>query len=408
MRVQFLVAALVLLVSLRAQEQENYPYVDWIRNDHKGQTDSVFAEGKLRPVPKVIWQTYKTEIASLPRDAKRCSGQWIQKNPDYVYEFHSDEKAVKFIEEYYDKFTLNMYKTFPIGVMRADFWRYAVLYQFGGVYLDIDTSPLLSINAWKYYPFDENQVVIGIENDLNFCNWAIISAPKHPLLANVVRTIRDAWEHDKLTETNLPEKHEEFVHMYTGPTVFTKGIVNFFGMNYTDPIFDRNHAKTLLTMYLNQSSPVYKRCREFGIAFEEKAFFQGKNLKHLYGSQKFRDGYVKWVDQRRKWVDKDIDPGDQLIKKEDGGIRVLKSVRHLELDFEAVQTPNMVISSRLRRKWERLNYEKESGNCGFLFCGRKRPLPSAISRNWRCARDSRLKFIIQIGNKYIGATNSSP
>jgi mannosyltransferase OCH1-like enzyme len=47
-----------------------------------------------------------------------------------------------------------MFKEYPIGVMRADFWRYAILYIYGGIYLDIDTQPLLSIEKWEYYPFE--------------------------------------------------------------------------------------------------------------------------------------------------------------------------------------------------------------------------------------------------------------
>ena len=33
-----------------------------------------------------------------------------------------------------------VYSSFPIGVMKADFFRYAVLLAHGGIYADVDTS----------------------------------------------------------------------------------------------------------------------------------------------------------------------------------------------------------------------------------------------------------------------------
>jgi mannosyltransferase OCH1-like enzyme len=48
-----------------------------------------------------------------------------------------------------------MIRNFPKGVMKADFWRYAVLYFYGGVYTDIDTDPYKSIRDWPHYPFED-------------------------------------------------------------------------------------------------------------------------------------------------------------------------------------------------------------------------------------------------------------
>ena len=40
----------------------------------------------------------------------------------------------------FDNATVAAYRSFPLGVMRADMWRYAVLYDRGGLYADIDVK----------------------------------------------------------------------------------------------------------------------------------------------------------------------------------------------------------------------------------------------------------------------------
>jgi mannosyltransferase OCH1-like enzyme len=62
-----------------------------------------------------------------------------------------------------------MIHNFPKGVMKADFWRYAVMYFYGGVYMDIDAMPLKALRDFKHYPFEEKRVVIGLENDEHLC-----------------------------------------------------------------------------------------------------------------------------------------------------------------------------------------------------------------------------------------------
>jgi mannosyltransferase OCH1-like enzyme len=38
--------------------------------------------------------------------------------------------------------------SFPVGAMRSDFWRYAVIYMHGGIYGDIDTWCKRPVQQW--------------------------------------------------------------------------------------------------------------------------------------------------------------------------------------------------------------------------------------------------------------------
>jgi mannosyltransferase OCH1-like enzyme len=55
----------------------------------------------------------------------------------------------------FDPKVYDIYSSFPIGVMKADFFRYAVLLAHGGVYADVDTAcqvgweaGLTKLTAW--------------------------------------------------------------------------------------------------------------------------------------------------------------------------------------------------------------------------------------------------------------------
>lgn len=75
--------------------------------------------------------------------------------------------------------------------MRADFWRYAILYARGGLYADVDVTSLRPLQQWlppqdneakglplegKYrqYSWDSCAAVIGLENDMHFCQWVSV------------------------------------------------------------------------------------------------------------------------------------------------------------------------------------------------------------------------------------------
>ena len=88
-------------------------------------------------IPSVIWQTYKTRHL-LPAAAQEAVGSWMSLNPDLASRFYSDAEASDFMSRTLGAEVLAIYERFPLGVMRADFFRYAILLDQGGVYADVD------------------------------------------------------------------------------------------------------------------------------------------------------------------------------------------------------------------------------------------------------------------------------
>ena len=98
-------------------------------------------------IPKIIHQTFKSN--QLSREIKENIKKLKSQNPEYEYQFYSDEGVKKFITENYPDY-LQYYDMInpKFGAARADFFRYLVIYKHGGVYLDIKsttTKPLREI-----------------------------------------------------------------------------------------------------------------------------------------------------------------------------------------------------------------------------------------------------------------------
>jgi len=164
-------------------------------------------------IPKIIWQTYRTH--DLPREARRAQRSWKKQNPDWDYRLCDDAEIESFMDREYGGELARRFHSLPLGVMKADVWRYAVLYKYGGVYTDVDTTCLIPLASWQ---MSWETLRVALENFEHFCQWTIVAAPGHPVLRAVLQLIVER----KRSITNT--SHPHFVHECTGPGVWTRAI----------------------------------------------------------------------------------------------------------------------------------------------------------------------------------------
>lgn len=100
-------------------------------------------------IPKIIHQTWKD--TQIPRKFVKWIQSWRKNNPDWEYWLWTDKSARQLIAERHPSI-LNMYDNYNEGIRRADALRYVILYEFGGVYADMDMESLKSLDpiARKY------------------------------------------------------------------------------------------------------------------------------------------------------------------------------------------------------------------------------------------------------------------
>mmetsp|Transcript_6014 Transcript_6014/g.16175 ORF Transcript_6014/g.16175 Transcript_6014/m.16175 type:complete len:349 (-) Transcript_6014:108-1154(-) len=170
--------------------------------------------------PRVLWQTEKQIEKELPDVVNSMRKKWVDLNKDIEMKYMDDGEALAFVEANFDKSVLDAFKGFPLGVMRADFWRYLVVYTYGGVYADVDVEPSEAIRGW----LDEEEnwqhcsMVVGQENGVDISQWTFAATPKHPALKAVIDLIVKRYQ------GGIKTNFTHFVHYHTGPAVFTSGI----------------------------------------------------------------------------------------------------------------------------------------------------------------------------------------
>lgn len=165
-------------------------------------------------IPKVIYQTYKT--TKLPLVFRWHISRLKKKNPNYDYQFYDDRRIEQFLFEEFGEDIFRLYKCINIGAAKADFFRYAILYKKGGVYLDIDSRIINKIDSFIK---PEDNAVIAYEGNGNFyIQYALFFGAKHPILKKTL----------ELAIKNLQSnKYPNDTHKMTGPTVFTEAVKDY-------------------------------------------------------------------------------------------------------------------------------------------------------------------------------------
>jgi len=162
-------------------------------------------------IPKIIHQTFKT--SHLPFLTRWHISRFRKKNPGYAYEFYDDERIEHFLANEFDSDVLALYRKINIGAAKADFFRYAILYRKGGIYVDIDSG--INGNLDDFIRPDDVAIITHEGDPSLFAQWALIYSPGHPFLEKTIELV---------LENIRQNKYPHDVHKMTGPTVYTQAI----------------------------------------------------------------------------------------------------------------------------------------------------------------------------------------
>lgn len=176
-------------------------------------------------IPKIIHQTWKN--TEIPFEWILYVNKVKKLNPDWDYKLWTDGIMQKFVEERFPDF-LETYLGFPKNVMRADAFRYLIMYKIGGVYLDLDYEVL------KPFDFKDYRVVLPYNRQIKnkdkldgIGNCFFASEPGHLFWFDVIQDLKNRKNQNldkKLSYSTLEEET-------TGPAFLTRV---FKQNNYTD------------------------------------------------------------------------------------------------------------------------------------------------------------------------------
>ncbi|GHE43602.1 glycosyltransferase family 32 protein [Sphingobacterium griseoflavum] len=165
-------------------------------------------------IPKVIYQTFKTN--KIPWLTRFYIWRFLKNNKGYRHVFFDDEQVETFMKQSFDARTYRAYCRLQIGAAKADFFRYAILYKHGGIYLDLDSDLIGKLDD-ALLPTDV--AVIAHEGNFQqfFSQWALIYDKGHPFMEETIRLMIENIEQNK---------YPHDVHAMTGPTVYAQAIRN--------------------------------------------------------------------------------------------------------------------------------------------------------------------------------------
>lgn len=167
-------------------------------------------------IPKRIVQTWPTHnLGNLEKVAET----WKNLNPTFTYTLFDDTECENLIYRRFEPRVWNAYTSIKAGAFKADLWRYCELYLNGGVYVDIDTVCLGSIDdildptATLITPIDFNPV--------NLFNAFIAVVPGHPVMLMCIKKIVE----------NVESNKKQFGLDFSGPGVLGECVAKYLGMS---------------------------------------------------------------------------------------------------------------------------------------------------------------------------------
>ena len=190
-------------------------------------------------IPRILWQTTEDK-AALPPHFAECVAKLTAMNPGWEHRFYDKTQRLEALRAVCsDRFMRAYGRTHPrYGAMRADLFRYVMIYLHGGAYLDLKSGtsrPLDEIlrtddhfllSQWDNGP-EGKFPGVGRHKSIRdvpggeYQQWFIIAEPGHPFLAAAIEQAL----------LNI-ESYNPFVHGYggesvlvlTGPHAYTRAI----------------------------------------------------------------------------------------------------------------------------------------------------------------------------------------
>jgi len=179
-------------------------------------------------IPKIVHQTWYDH--NLPKIFQEIYNENMKKNSEFEFKLWSDNDDEMVIEKLLEKDfpkIMEIFNKSKFGVQKADIKRIAILYYFGGVYIDLDIMFLKPIDDLiNFYQNDDIFVALEPEeqtmkvfNKKNLlCNAFICAPPKHIIMKKALNIIEDLYR----------ENGDAILNVFNcfGGDIITKSIVD--------------------------------------------------------------------------------------------------------------------------------------------------------------------------------------
>jgi mannosyltransferase OCH1-like enzyme len=216
-------------------------------------------------IPKNIFQSWITK--ELHPEIQKKVNTIKELNSEYSYQLYTDSEIDEFVNTFYPGKISECFNRLNIPVAKIDFWRYLILYEYGGVYVDLDSS--IDISLDDFIRENDSAIITAETNPNTFVQWALIFDKQHPILKKVIELVVDNIENNSYPNDIL---------QMTGPQVYSKAIASFHYNLFGEKLnFNSINHNTDVTF--SKDSISY---RIYGIDYNDKFTFKTEESEYLY------------------------------------------------------------------------------------------------------------------------------
>jgi len=153
-------------------------------------------------IPKIIHQTAMADKSKWNPIWEKCQKSWKEKFPDFEYKMWTDEDLDEFIKTNYKDFYDTVYSKYDKNIKKIDAARYFILYQYGGMYADMDFE--CKKNFWDQIPQDKVSIAESATPGEQYQNALMISPKGEPFWLDVIGQLEKNKDHPDVVYATGP------------------------------------------------------------------------------------------------------------------------------------------------------------------------------------------------------------
>jgi mannosyltransferase OCH1-like enzyme len=198
--------------------------------------EAVLSHNQVAEIPHTVYQTWENNL--FGKTHAKFLNDFRSLNPEFGFRLFTSSDCDKWMEDNFAHHPiLTVYRKAKFGPMKADIWRYCILYKQGGVYCDISKMISCPLNR-----FVTNSTAAVISYELNtipksmrwthtpprishprnvILNWCFAFSRGHPFLGRCIENIVKAYPNFKGQRFEFAK---DAVLRFTGPEMLTISI----------------------------------------------------------------------------------------------------------------------------------------------------------------------------------------
>lgn len=195
-------------------------------------------------IPSVLYQTWETN--QIGRTHFKALDAFRQRNPELDFVFFDGKQMDDYMAEQYGHHPIyQIYTRGKFGPLRTDIWRYCILLERGGFYMDINKELMRPIRSFVYpetkavFAYEStlslmvapNEIVPRLVNPHNLVvNWGFGTTKGHPILQ---QTIDNICKYYPQFAGRVFEQPKHAIIKLTGPAMLTQSLYDTLIQNPT-------------------------------------------------------------------------------------------------------------------------------------------------------------------------------